>query len=280
MLPLRCNVHLAGCGFHKRPANAAPLGIPGEGWPKELGKTRPRVFQLFDGSHAIAYQHYRGEKVRLACLIFDYKAVSLNIINNGHTIQVNYAPGSSLTVGGKTYTLQQFHFHHPSEEHVNGHGFDMVAHLVHSDGERHFAVVAVLLQRGNASAFIDVVWKNIPNEQEKTVDVPSVKLTVKDLLPANHGYYTFAGSLTTPPCSEGVTWFVLKTPASLSASQLAEFAKLYPTDSRPIRDFGNPMSQRRNRTAFRADTVFGGDSSIWLDIAATSARPGKTRRQW
>jgi carbonic anhydrase len=78
------------------------------------------------------------------------------------------------------------------------------------------------------------VWKNIPEEPEKTVDVPNVNLNVKDLLPANHGYYTFAGSLTTPPCSEGVTWFVLKTPISLSASQLDEFAKLYPRDARPI----------------------------------------------
>lgn len=206
----------------------------GKDGPKNWGKLDPAYSNCSTGHTQSPINITGAKKSDLPALVFDYKAVPLNIINNGHTIQVNYGPGSSLTVGGKTYTLQQFHFHHPSEEHVNGHGFDMVAHLVHSDGEGHFAVVAVLLQRGNASAFIDAVWKNIPNEQEKTVDVPSVKLNVKDLLPANHGYYTFAGSLTTPPCSEGVTWFVFKTPASLSASQLAEFAKLYPRDSRPI----------------------------------------------
>lgn len=175
-----------------------------------------------------------AKKSDLPALKFDYQLVPLSIVNNGHTIQVNYAAGSSLTVGDKGYTLKQFHFHHPSEEHVNGQGFDMVVHLVHSDGEGHLAVVAVLLQRGAPSAFIDTVWKNIPEEKEKTADVPSVVLNVKDLLPTNHGYYAFAGSLTTPPCSEGVKWFVLKTPVSLSASQLATFAELYPMNARPI----------------------------------------------
>jgi len=110
----------------------------------------------------------------------------------------------------------------------------MVVHLVHSDAIGHLAVVAVLLQTGDPNGFIGTVWQNIPKEEEKAVEVPGVVLNVKDLLPADHGYYKFPGSLTTPPCSEGVTWFVLKQPVSLSASQLAEFAKLYPRDARPI----------------------------------------------
>jgi carbonic anhydrase len=174
------------------------------------------------------------KKTDLPPLIFGYNAVPLNIINNGHTIQVNYPPGSSLIVGDKTYTLQQFHFHHPSEEHFNGQAYDMEAHLVHVDAEGHLAVVAVLLQTSNANRFIGTIWQNIPEEQEKGLEVPGVVLKVKDLLPADHGYYTFAGSLTTPPCSEGVTWFVLKHLVSFSASQLAEFARLYPRDARPI----------------------------------------------
>ena len=206
----------------------------GKDGPENWGSLDPLYSNCSMGHTQSPINITGAKKSDLPALLFDYKAVPLKIINNGHTIQVSYAPGSSLTVGGKTYTLQQFHFHHPSEEHVNGHGFDMVVHLVHSDGEGHLAVVAVLLRRGNASAFIDTVWKNIPEEPEKTVDVPNVNLNVKDLLPANHGYYTFAGSLTTPPCSEGVTWFVLKTPISLSASQLDQFAKLYPRDARPI----------------------------------------------
>jgi carbonic anhydrase len=137
-------------------------------------------------------------------------------------------------VGNKTYTLKQLHFHHPSEEHVNGHGYDMVAHLVHADGEGRLAVIAVFLKKGNANGFIDLVWKNIPTEKEKAGDVSGVTVNAKDLLPTNRGYYTFAGSLTTPPCSEEVTWYVMKTPVALSEAQVAAFARLYPMNARPI----------------------------------------------
>ena len=170
----------------------------------------------------------------LPALKFDYNSAPLNIIDNGHTIQVNYAPGSTLSVGSKTYTLKQFHFHHPSEEHVNGHAYDMVAHLVHADADGNLAVVAVLFTTGQANSLIEQVWRNIPAEKEKAVDVPGTTLNARDLLPSDLGYYTFAGSLTTPPCSEGVTWFVLKSTNSFSPVQLASFAKLYPDNARPI----------------------------------------------
>ena len=167
-------------------------------------------------------------------LKFDYKSVPLNIIDNGHTIQVNYVPGSTVSVGDKTYTLKQFHFHHPSEEHVNGNAYDLVAHLVHADAAGQLLVVAILFKRGQANPTIDQIWKNIPSEKEKAIDVPGSILNVRNLLPSSLGYYTFAGSLTTPPCSEGVTWYVLKTPVSLSPDQLASFARLYPDNARPI----------------------------------------------
>jgi carbonic anhydrase len=202
--------------------------------PKDWGKL-DSAFATCSIGHTQSPIDIKGAKPSdLPALKFDYNAVPLNIVDNGHTIQVNYAPGSTLAVGGKTYALKQFHFHHPSEERVNGHGYDMVAHLVHADAEGHLAVVAVFLKKGQASAFLDSVWKNIPTEKEKAVDVPSVTLNVKDLLPSDHGYFNFAGSLTTPPCSEGVTWYVLKTPMSLSDKQLAAFAKIYPLNARPI----------------------------------------------
>jgi len=212
----------------------------GKDGPKNWGNLDPAYVKCSLGHTQSPINITKAKKADLPALVFDYKAVPLNIINNGHTIQVNYAPGSSLTIGGKTYSLKQFHFHHPSEEHVNGRSFDMVLHLVHSNEAGRVVVVAVLLQTGDASAFIGTIWKHIPEEKEQPVDVPDVVLSVKDLLPADRGYYTFAGSLTTPPCSEGVTWFVLKTPVSLSGSQLAEFAKLYPRDARPIQ----PMNRR------------------------------------
>ena len=170
----------------------------------------------------------------LATLKLDYKAIPLNIIDNGHTIQVNYISGSTLTVGDKTYTLKQFHFHHPSEEHVNGKGFPLVAHLVHADADGHLAVVAILFEQGNANPLIDALWKNIPSEKGKPQDTPSVSIQVQDLLPAERSYFTYAGSLTTPPCSEGVTWYILKSHATVSAEQVTAFSKIYRMNARPI----------------------------------------------
>jgi len=175
-----------------------------------------------------------ARKVYLPTLRFDYKTVPMNIVDNGHSIEVNYPPGSTLKVGDNTYTLRQFHFHHPSEERVNGRAFDMVAHLVHADAEGHLAVVAVLLETGNANALIDSIWKNIPKEKEKAATVSGATLNAMDLLPTDHAYYTFFGSLTTPPCSEGVTWYVMKAPITLSEGQVAVFAALYPLNARPI----------------------------------------------
>lgn len=211
-------------------------------WTYSSGAEDPSHWGKLDSSYAAcSIGHAQSpidimgaKKSDLPALKFNYSAVPLNIIDNGHTIQVNYAPGSTLTVGSKTYTLKQFHFHHPSEEHVNGKGYDMVAHLVHADADGHLAVVAVLLKKGDANSFLETVWKNIPTEKGKATDVPSASVNVNDLLPADHGYYTFAGSLTTPPCSEGVTWYVLKNSSPISADQLAAFAKIYPLNARPI----------------------------------------------
>jgi carbonic anhydrase len=176
----------------------------------------------------------RAKATELPALQFHYSAVPLNIIDNGHTIQVNYPAGSTLKVGDKTYALKQFHFHHPSEEQIKGKGSDMVAHLVHADDEGHLAVVAVLLKRGASNAFLASIWKNFPAEKEKSIENASVSVNVADLLPSDYRYYTYLGSLTTPPCSEGVTWYVLKTPVQLSTEQVAAFAKVYPMNARPI----------------------------------------------
>jgi carbonic anhydrase len=170
----------------------------------------------------------------LPALIFDYRATPLNIIDNGHTIQVNLAAGSTLSVGDKTYSLKQFHFHHPSEEHVNGRGFPLVAHLVHQDSADHLAVVAVLFEEGEANALIKSLWSKIPANKGKAEDVPSVSVQALDLLPVARTYFTYTGSLTTPPCSEGVIWYVLKNHPTVSTQQIVAFSKIYPTNARPI----------------------------------------------
>jgi carbonic anhydrase len=206
----------------------------GEGDPKHWSKLDPTYAVCATGTTESPIDIKGATPADLPALKMDYKAVPLNIIDNGHTIQVNYAPGSTLTVGDKVYTLKQFHFHHPGEEHVAGKKFPLVAHLVHADAEGHLAVVAILFSEGSANPLLDTLWKDVPAEKEEAMDVPGVTVNVADLLPSSLGYYTYMGSLTTPPCSEGVTWYVLKAHETLSAGELADFAKHYPMNARPI----------------------------------------------
>ncbi len=167
-------------------------------------------------------------------LRFGYAASPLTIVDNGHTIMATCAPGSTLTVGDARYELQQFHFHRPSEELVHGKASAMEVHLVHKDAGGHLAVVAVFLDSGKANPLIEKLWANLPAEKGKPATLASVSIDANALLPATHGYYTFPGSLTTPPCTEGVTWYVLKTSVELSPEQLERFTKLYPMNARPV----------------------------------------------
>ena len=180
----------------------------------------------------IDIRHEAVHDADLPPLQFAYQPAPLRIIDNGHTIQVIYAPGSFLTVGGKRYELVQFHFHHPSEEKIDGKGHEMVAHLVHKDADGKLAVVAVLLDGGGANPTIDAIWKNVPKEKGKEASA-NATIDAATLLPGDRSYYTFQGSLTTPPCSEGVRWFVLKTPVKIAESEIMAFGKLYPMNARP-----------------------------------------------
>lgn len=175
----------------------------------------------------------KATSAKLARLVFDYHPSSWQILNNGHTVQVIVPKGSSLKANGRTYELVQFHFHHPSEEAIAGKHFDMVVHMVHKDAEGHLAVVAVLLADGKASPVLSTLWERLPREEGK-LETLVTELNPMDLLPGEHGYYSFEGSLTTPPCSEGVQWFVMKSPLAISVQQERTFAALYPNNARPL----------------------------------------------
>ncbi len=131
------------------------------------------------------------------------------------------------------YQLVQFHFHHPSEERIDGHGYDMVAHLVHKDPAGHLAVVAVLLKQGQANPLIQTLWDHLPKQVGQEASVANVQVNAADLLPKHTGYYAFEGSLTTPPCTEGVRWLVLSDPEGISPSELHTFSAIYPNNTRP-----------------------------------------------
>jgi carbonic anhydrase len=204
------------------------------GGPAEWGALSPEFTTCKLGTHQSPIDIRGAQVADLAPIKFDYKPSPLKLVDNGHTIQVSYAPGSSIEVAGVRYELVQFHFHKPSEEKIEGKSHAMVAHLVHRSADGKLAVVAVLLDAGGANTLIDTVWNHLPPRKEMEVTVQGVTIDASDLLPANRGYYTFQGSLTTPPCSEDVTWLVLKTPLKIAASEVAAFGKLYPMNARPI----------------------------------------------
>jgi carbonic anhydrase len=186
-----------------------------------------------DGHRQSPIDIRNAQKADLPPIQFDYKSSPLHIIDNRHTVMINYGPGSSISVAGKKYALKQFHFHRPSEEKINGKGYEMVVHLVHADQEDKLAVVTVLLQKGADNPLVHELWNDLPKEKEQEAFLDSVQIDVAGLLPADRGYYTFFGSLTTLPCSENVTWFVLKHPVTVSAAEIEQFSKLYRHDARP-----------------------------------------------
>ena len=215
------------------PANGTYWAYDGEFGPANWSKINAKWSQCGTGARQSPIDIRDGMKVELEKLAFDYKPSSFSVVDNGHTVQVNLSGGNYLTVQNRAYELLQFHFHRPSEERINGKSFEMVVHLVHRDVEGKLAVLAVLLERGAAHNMIQTVWNNLPLEKHDTVQ-PSVVLDVAELLPERRDYYTYMGSLTTPPCTEGVLWMVMKQPMQASPQQMAIFSRLYPFNARPV----------------------------------------------
>jgi carbonic anhydrase len=135
---------------------------------------------------------------------------------------------------GRTYPLVQFHFHRPSEERINGRAFDMVAHLVHKDYDNSIAVIAVPMEKGTENPIIQTLWNYMPLEVGMESAPPEVTIDLARLLPEKRDYYTYMGSLTTPPCTENVLWMVFKNPIPVSQEQVGIFARLYPNNARPV----------------------------------------------
>lgn len=212
----------------------------GEGAPENWAKIDPNNNVCAIGQRQSPIDIREGIKVDLEPVKFDYHPSTFRIVDNGHTVQVNVGD-SRITLTGKTYELVQFHFHRPSEEKVNGRRFDMVAHMVHKADDGALAVVAVLLERGQENPFIQTLWNNLPLEKNSPVSPPSLSIDPMALLPAARDYYTYMGSLTTPPCTEGVLWLVMKQPVQVSTDQISIFSRLYPNNIRPIQPSANRM---------------------------------------
>lgn len=206
----------------------------GAGGPENWGKLGRDNVACSSGKRQSPIDIRDGIRVDLEPIQFAYRPSNFRVVDNGHTVQVSLAGGGGISLLGKSYQLVQFHFHRPAEERINGKRFDMVAHLVHKSDDGKLAVVAVLLEQGGENPLIQTVWNNLPLEKNEEVMPPSMMLDLGWLLPDNRSYYTYMGSLTTPPCSEGVLWLVLKQPQQISAEQLQIFSRLYRNNARPV----------------------------------------------
>jgi carbonic anhydrase len=217
----------------------------GENGPANWGKINPAWAKCGTGNRQSPIDIRDGMKVELEQITFDYHPSSFNVTDNGHTVQVMVGSGNFITVNNRMYELIQFHFHRPSEERINGKGYEMVVHLVHKDGEGRIAMLALLLERGKPQPVIQTVWNNLPLEKLETL-APSTVLDPLDLIPARRDYFTFMGSMTTPPCQEGVLWLVMKEPVQASPAQMALFSRLYPLNARPIQPSSGRIVKESN----------------------------------
>jgi len=221
-------------------ANVGHWTYDGTEGPGNWGGISKDYASCRSGRHQSPIDINATTKEKLPEIQFRYKPSPLKLINNGHTAQVNYANGSQIKVGKDRYELVQFHFHAPSEERVRGKSFDMVAHLVHKNDAGQLAVVSVLFDQGRENVMLQPVWMNLQDHAGPEQSLPELKIDAAQMLPQARGYYTFEGSLTTPPCSEGVRWFVLKQPVELSKSQVAQFTRIFHSNARPVQ----PLNDR------------------------------------
>lgn len=165
---------------------------------------------------------------------FAYQAGGSEVVNNGHTIQMNFMSGSHIMIDHTQFDLKQVHFHAPSENQINGKSYPLEGHFVHADKDGNLSVVAVMFQEGAENKSLANIWNVMPKEADQKMAMEKPMAGDK-LMPKKRAYYRFNGSLTTPPCSEGVRWFVMKAPVSVSKEQVEAFAHvIHHPNNRPV----------------------------------------------
>jgi carbonic anhydrase len=216
----------------------APWDYTGKSGELNWGKLDP-AYQACSKGHEQSPIDIHGARLNKALqpIEFHYTSGSVTLVNTGHTVEVQVKPGSYIVAGGVRYDLVQFHFHHPGELPVKGKLTDMEAHLVHKSADGKLAVVAVRLRENldAPNAVLAALWPHLPKTAGATDKVTEM-VNAGGLLPADRGYWTYVGSLTAPPCTEGVRWFVFEEELSLSRDQLRAFAALYKMNTRAVQD--------------------------------------------
>jgi carbonic anhydrase len=215
-------------------------GYEGEEGPEHWGELSEEWEACSLGSAQSPVDLTGAVSVDLNNIEVNYADTAINIFNNGHTIQVNYSEGSSIVYNEVEYQLLQFHFHHPSEHTIDGVPADMEIHFVHRSEHGNLAVIGVMLMAGDeASAAYASVFDYLPAEAGEPEDI-GMQLNAADLLPSGSTFYTYNGSLTTPPCTEIVRWLVMTEPITLSAEQIGAFSAIFDNNARPV----TPLNER------------------------------------
>ena len=251
--PVRVALANTGAATVKSDAAAAPptpahplhWSYEGDTGPHTWAKLAPEYAKCGSGERQSPIDIREGMKLDLEPIAFEYRPSSFKVVDNGHTIQANVGGWNAMRVMGRRFKLVQFHFHRPSEEAIDGKQFEMVVHLVHQDSAGRLAVVAVLVDNGTRQPAIQTVLNNIPLERGEEV-AAATNLDLNQMLPENRRYFTYMGSLTTPPCTEDVLWVVMKQPVQASVDQLSLFSRLYPMNARPIQTASGRMIKESN----------------------------------
>jgi carbonic anhydrase len=213
----------------------AHWGYTGHNGPQSWGELSDKYKMCGIGMNQSPINIVSSLDADLEPIGFNYKTSPVEILNNGHTVQVNVASGSIIEVDGVSYELKQYHFHTPSENNINSKSFPLEAHFVHADKDGNLAVVGVMFEEGKENAQLKELWAKMPMEADVHTKLSAEAKDINALLPESKEYYRFNGSLTTPPCSEGVKWMVLETPLTISKEQVEKFSHaVHGHNNRPI----------------------------------------------
>jgi carbonic anhydrase len=209
----------------------------GESAPENWAKLSEEFIKCAEGhfQSPIDIQTYGAEAHPEISIDFQYHPSIIDEVNNGHTIQANLEEENAIIVSDKRYALKQFHFHEPSEHQIDGIIYPMEMHLVHADSAGKLAVVGVFIKEGEENRFLSEIWQEFPEEIKEHHKVAQ-PCDLTHLLPNDKAVFHYTGSLTTPPCTEGVNWYVMEYPISLSKAQIDKFRSLYHGNNRPIQD--------------------------------------------
>lgn len=257
ILPASLLLLLGACSGEASQDGAAGSGEAHDGnatWSYE-GETGPEHWGDLDPTYVLAKTGKEQSPIDLDpaastaegadALAFAYQPTTLEVLHNGHTVEDNYNDGGSIELGGTEYKLAQFHFHSPSEHTVAGKHAAAEMHFVHHDADGGLAVVAVFIDEGAENAVFKSIGNYLPEEVGRADHVDGISIDATALLPTNRATWRYDGSLTTPPCSEGVRWVVMKEHITASAEQIERFRRLYGGNNRPTQ----PLNGRELVTA-------------------------------